>query len=264
MKNLRNTSHWIAAVSILLLAASAAWAEGRVEEIRDLDRNGSVTIENLAGTIVVKGWDRGEVKVDARLGRGAEELEIDSDGDSIDIEVVLRSGRNINVEGTDLDIWVPHGVELSIETVNCDVDIEDLTGAVEVESVSGHIRISGDLEEIDVESVSARIEIEASSSLRDLSVDTVSSKVTVEGDFHRSGDYELETVSGTLELRIPADLCADFEVETFSGDIKNELGPRARKTSQYVPSQELSFSTCSGGASFSLSSFSGTVRILER
>jgi DUF4097 and DUF4098 domain-containing protein YvlB len=249
---------------LVLSVVSIAWAEERVEAVRELHPNGSVSIENLAGTIVVRGWNRDEVKVDARLGRGTEGLEIDSDGDSIDIEVELRSGRNIKVEGTDLEVWVPHGVELSIETVSCDVDIEGLTGVVDIESISGHIRVRGDLEELDVESVSARIEIEASSSLRDLTVETVSGSSTVEGEFHPSGDYDMETISGTLTVRIPADLCADFDVETFSGTIKNELGPRARRTSEYVPSQELSFSTCSGGASFSLSSFSGSVHILER
>ena len=71
-------------------------------------------IENIAGSIQVTGWDRNEVEITGYLGRGAEEIEIDSDGDSISIEVVLRSGRHVNVEGTDLELRVPHGIELAV------------------------------------------------------------------------------------------------------------------------------------------------------
>jgi hypothetical protein len=249
---------------MLLVAGAPAWAEGQVEEIRPLKPGGTVTVENLAGSVRVQGWDRDEVKVLADLGRGTERLAVDSDPDSVEIEVVLESGRHRQVEGSDLEIWVPRRIELGVETVSAAIELEGLTGSAEIESVSGRIRVSGDLEELSIEAVSGLVEVESSRSLEDLSIETVSGEASVEGDFHPSGDYEMETVSGFLDLAIPRGFCADFDVETFSGKIENEVGPEARKTSEYLPSKELSFSTCSGDARFSLSSFSGKVRIRER
>ena len=60
---------------------------------------------------------------------------------------------------------------------------------------------------------------------------------------------------------LPEDVSAEFDVETFSGDIVNDFGPKARRTSEYAPGKELSFSTRSGDARISVSSFSGTIRL---
>ena len=80
-------------------------------------------------------------------------------------------------------------------------------------------------------------------------------------NFQARGSFDFETVSGTIELRVPAGLAADFDAETFSGKITNELGPAPKRSGQILPSQELSFSTGSGGARISLQSFSGAIRI---
>jgi hypothetical protein len=69
----------------------------------------------------------------------------------------------------------------------------------------------------------------------------------------------VESHSGTVTLELPADTSAEFEIETFSGQIHNDFGPKARRTSEYGPGYELSFSTGSGEAEVSVESFSGGV-----
>ncbi len=66
-----------------------------------------------------------------------------------------------------------------------------------------------------------------------------------------------------MELRLPAATAADFDVTTFSGNISNEFGPQARRTSEYGPGKELSFST-GAGARIVAKSFSGDVRLRKR
>lgn len=248
--------------ALLLAAATAALAEGRVEEVRPLPHNGSLSIENLAGSVEVIGWDREEVEIIADLGRGTEGLDISSGGHHMDVEVELRSGRNIDVEGSDLVLHVPRGVELEVETVSADVTIEDLEGSVSVDSVSGRVKIRGRMREVTVETVSGSIEVE-SDGLEDGDFESVSGSIRVQGRLDPQGDFSLETVSGSVELWVPRGFAADYDLETFSGDIDADFGPRPDRDS-FIGSQELRFSTGSGGADVSLSSFSGRVRLREQ
>ena len=78
-----------------------------------------------------------------------------------------------------------------------------------------------------------------------------------------SSRYSFESVTGSITLRVPVGAAADYEIETFSGDIRNDFGPQARKTSEYLPAKSLSFSTGSGGARIQAESFSGVVRLQE-
>jgi hypothetical protein len=249
----------------LLLVAGPVRAEGEIHETRPLAPDGSVQIENIAGSVRVIGWDRSEAEITGRLGRGTQELAIDADGDHLKIEVVLRSGRNVNAEGTDLELRVPRGIDLSVETISASIEVEGLAGEISLESVSGAASVDGDPREIQVESVSGAVKVSAGGSLQEASIETVSGAARLAAGFRPDGDYEIESVSGTIEVQVPAGLCAEFEVETFSGEIDSEVGPAPRRSDRHLPGESLRFSTCpGGGASFQMSSFSGRVVIRQR
>ena len=66
-----------------------------------------------------------------------------------------------------------------------------------------------------------------------------------------------------MELVLPAATSADFDVTTFSGHITNAFGPEAKRTSEYGPGKELSFSTGTGGRIVARS-FSGNVHLRKK
>jgi hypothetical protein len=71
-------------------------------------------------------------------------------------------------------------------------------------------------------------------------------------------------MSGQVVVKVSPGVSADFDVSTFSGSIENDIGPEAERSSKYAPGKELSFSSGSGGAQVSISSFSGTVKIVTK
>jgi predicted membrane protein len=71
-------------------------------------------------------------------------------------------------------------------------------------------------------------------------------------------------MSGNVTLVVPRSIAADFEISTFSGNIKNQIGPKPKRTSKYTPGETAEFSTGGGGARITLSSFSGTVKLLTK
>jgi DUF4097 and DUF4098 domain-containing protein YvlB len=145
--------------------------------------------------------------------------------------------------------------------VSADIDVSDVDGALELDSVSGAVRVQGESEDVEASTVSGRITVEAR--LERGSFDTVSGNIEARLDLTSRSRVDFDTVTGHIELTVPRGLDADFDISTFSGRIDCDFGPKPHRTSRYVPGSELNFSTGSGGARVSASSFSGRVTLEE-
>lgn len=286
-------------LSVMALAAVAfpAMAQQKLDERRPAGKDGVVEVQNVSGSVKVTGWDRDEVAVTGTLGRGSERLEFTGTGVRTEVRVVLPHFAH-HVDGSDLEIKVPAGSHLEVNTVSADIGVDGVAGPVRLESVSGRVTVGGAPREFEAKTVSGGIEIAAASApgrassvsgavaLRGVNgsveASSVSGAVSVTGDAvsraelqTTSGDIRFEagltaggrldakTVSGTVALLLPAATAADFDVTTFSGNITNEFGPQAKRTSEYGPGKELSFSTGAGGRIVA-KSFSGDVRLQKR
>jgi DUF4097 and DUF4098 domain-containing protein YvlB len=282
----------------LAVAAVPVLAQQRVDEKRPASANGTVEISNVSGSVRVVGWERAEVAVTGTLGRGTERLELSGSGDRTVVKVVLPHFAT-HVDGSDIEVTVPAGSSVEIETVSADQAVDKVQGSVRVRSVSGGINVAGMPREFDAKTVSGDLEITAANApgraatvsgtvtLRgvggEVEARSVSGDVTVKGgetsrvelqttsgnvhfdaSLAKDGRLDVKSVSGTVNLDLPASTAADFDISTFSGDITNELGPAARRTSEYAPGQELSFSTGSGGARVVAKSFSGSIHLRKQ
>lgn len=252
------------ALLVALAAVTAAQAGREVNETRELAPDGTVSIELISGSVRFVGGSGSTVEISGTIGDDVERLEIDASANSVEIEVHLVEGRHrIYDAGADLVIRVPRGAEIQAETVSASISIEDVEGEVSIESVSGDVRIDSPVREAEVETVSSRVEVTDRARLRSGSFETVSGRINFEASI-ADGRFSFSAVSGDIVLRLGSDTSAEFEVETFSGDIDNELGPAATKTSPYLPSKSLEFSLGRGGARVSVESFSGSVKLLRR
>ncbi len=288
-------------IAMLMLLASTAWAGQQVDETRDADADARIDVETISGSIRVTGWDRNQVQVTGTIGDDVEALEISGSGRSISIELDIPDswGRRRRDVGADLEISVPIGARLSVETVSAEIDAEGLGGAIElgsvsgevtlsgspsradVETVSGDIRVDGDQTSITAESVSGSIEltgvaesVEAASVSGNVEVsatqieratfESVSGDLEFNGGLAGGARFHAEAHSGNVTLRLPADTSATWEVETFSGNISNDFGPGPKKSGSHGPGQWLKFTTGSGDARITVDSFSGNVRFLRR
>lgn len=254
--------------AILVMAISMALpvVADRVEidETRSTTPDGEVSVELLAGTVTVIGWDQDKVLVTGSYDDDYEELDIDSEKGEVSIEVEIddREHRSID-RGAELTIRVPRGSEVSIEAISADISIEDVTGEVDVELISGDIECRGGMQEISVECVSGSVDITTSAELEMADIETVSGDVELSGALGRGARIGVESVNGNVVLRLPSGTSAEFEISTFNGSIRNDFGPRAQKTSEYLPAQELNFTLGSGSASVTIEAFNGTVRLVE-
>ena len=98
---------------VTLAAACPLWASEEVNERRSMSPDGLVEIEMISGTIRVIGWDEDAVEITGRLWRPLDQLEIDSDGDQVSIEVNPPYGRHHNLDES-LEIRMPRGASLAL------------------------------------------------------------------------------------------------------------------------------------------------------
>jgi len=264
MKTTRLLLYVTIGILLALIIISAAWAEKPVNETRPASPDGVVEIESLAGSITIVGWDRNEVEVTGDLGGAKQKLEIEGEGNQITIEVVLPQGRHQNIEGAELQIKVPRGSRVEVESVSADIEASGVSGRLNLETVSGNVTVTGEPEELELSSVSGNIRFEGGGTLKEGSFKTVSGNVVASTDFDSRGSFSFESISGNVELRVPAGVNARFEASTFSGSIRNEIGPDPERSNSILPSQELEFTLGSGGARISLQAFSGNVKILSQ
>ncbi|UXA52566.1 DUF4097 domain-containing protein [Xanthomonas prunicola] len=285
-------------LSLLLLAAFCAVpavAQTAVKQSHPLARGGRVELENIAGSIRVRGWDRDEVALTGSLGEG-QRLQVDESSNRLQFEVIYpRNSRNS--KGAELELRVPRGAVLQVDAVSAGVDVDQVdlarlqlksvSGGVvaagrakeaQLETVSGALRstmssgrmtlgtVSGQLNApagasgvVAIESVSGDIRIGAGqvSQLRTQSVSGTTA-VTVAG-LAPGGSIAAESVSGTITLGVPRNLSAALDVDVFSGDIHSVAGRVERP--EDGPGKHLKATMGSGNGDVKLESHSGSVRI---
>ncbi len=301
MKSMHRTLTALAVLAALALIASVpATATARdVDQTVKAAKDGRVSVENIAGSIRVEGWDKGEVQVTGTLGDDVEDVKIKDEGSRTRIKVIYpKKKRNID-EGADLVIKVPRGSSLEVECVSAPIAVDGVEGELDLSSISGSVTaagkcrsieaetISGDLKvdcdapRITVHSISGRVtafgdkaEVEAQSvsgdidlqfnTFQELTVESVSGDADVAGALDPAGTFKFDLHGGNVSLTVPADVSADFRAETFSGDIVNDFGAKSDRAGKFTPGSSLEFETGGGGARVRINTFSGDVAILRK
>jgi len=288
-----------AALVLVAVLALPAWlaAQTPVDQKRPAAPDAKVSIENMSGSVKVTGWDRAEVQVKGTVGDGAE-LSFDGPEKELQIEVEAEHGSPMGIK-SDLEVSVPAGASVSIEGFSATISVTGVTGSVSAETVNGSITQAGAAKDVQLESVNGSIDVTKATgriqaeavngtvTVRDASgeleaaavngkvlvtggsfdrakLESVAGNVRFEAGLSARATLSVESVSGSVDLFLPAGIGAEFSVSTFSGDIVNELGPAAEKTSKWTPGKELSFTTGAGGARVTVETLSGAVNIRKK
>ena len=265
-----------------------------LDETRDMAADGHVLVENLAGSVEVTVWNEERIEIKGELGDNVEEVEISATVNGIQIRVRNEKQRH-NVDGTDLYLRVPLAASIEVETISADIDINGSEGEsivlhtvsgdleaqasprrLEIQSVSGEVEFEGSISRSSVETVSGDItlggvhgEIEISTVSGDVSLfaeevdrgqfESVSGDMKLDLSINDNGRLASESMSGTLDLRLPAAQQAGFVVQTYSGDIRSDFGESAKVSKG--PGSVLKYHEGNNGALIRLESFSGDIHI---
>jgi len=221
-------------VFLFALAGSALAAQLQevVEQSFPLAEDGSVSLENVAGEILIHAWGENKVKMVAtKWARAltekrakelldAIEIKITAKKDRVDIDTDFPWWKKLDPTSSvrvDYELWVPPSAEVSAESVSGSIQVAERENDVWAKTISGTLEIEGIVGDVEVKTTSGAIEVREVEG-ESIVVDTTSGKVTLEGV---EGIMEVHTVSG--RVKISDSKGATKSVRTTSGDIWVEL-----------------------------------------
>ncbi len=285
----------VVALALPVLAVPRAWSGEPIDQTVPASADGALSIDNVAGNVSVRGWDRNEVQVTGVLGDGAERVAVESHDGRVSVRVILP--RNEDSEGTALVVKAPVASRLEITTVSADVDVSNIAGRQRIATVSGDVEVSDAGEQLELKSVSGDVMVKSSGSttesiLASVSGDVIIRDVTgrvngksVSGDVlitgtmlqevrlaSTSGDLRiagsvgdsaglfLQAISGDISILVDGGIAGEFDLRTTSGDISNCFGPEPEEP-EYGPGATLRFSEAGGSAEVRATTMSGDIKL---
>lgn len=195
-------------------------------EIRHvIGANGTFSLHNVAGSIVVTGTEGDEAQVTARSGRGHGEalpLIIRRSEGGLHIEVEQKPseffGRAFSrgPGGMEFEVSVPRSARVEINAVSADVEASGLAGEQSYKTVSGDVAIKGHGGRVAITTVSGDVLLGADESVEP-SITTTSGDVQLESPWVSA--LQLRTVSGDSRLDAGFAPGPVHSVESVSGDL---------------------------------------------
>jgi len=214
----------------------------RVSRRVKLSPNGSVSVSNISGDIVVTTASGDEVSIEAvkhtRHGQAADvSIDVNEAPSRVDIRTnYMRGNTDVSVDYT---IAVPASASVDVHSVSGDVKVTGAQGLVRLEAVSGNITVSGTPRLEKAKSVSGDVTLTDAAGEGDISLGSISGTIHAKG--LKSRGVDVSSVSGDVTLASVA--CERLDAKSMSGDLAYE-------------------GTLSRSGRYNLNSHSGSVRLV--
>lgn len=288
---------------LALAMAHAVSADTKVEERRPAAADGIVRVDSGYGKLQIIGWDRAEIEVRGTRGEDTEGLALQSGERRTLVQVKLPREQGTGLlsgifpkdYAAELEVRVPAGSRVEIQSVEAAIQVSGVRGDVEVTSVGGSVKIQGEPRQVKAETVSGSIELVGSTpsfraetlngavrarglhgdavissvsgdvaleqaAIRQGELTSLSGAVRYQGSLGKGARLALSNHGGDVYLLLPQGTQADFRVRTVKGKIENLLVRQAQaKTAGGGSNREQAFSSGSGGASVTVETFQGNI-----
>jgi len=279
----------------MLLFSSPALAQKKVERKQALGMEAALRIVNMVGSVVVHGWNKDTVVVRGTLGAGDTFY---MGGGYTGAKMFVESVNERDPKPTKLEIWVPTRVRLWIKTATASIEVSDVTGGLDLYTVSGTIDVTGNPRELNAEAIDGDIHITGSPTwvraksasgaitfqgaspdaafstvsgpikvdggsgvFERTKIETVTGNISFAGRLERSGAFDFDTHSGSIDIAIPEKMGVTFSAVTIGGSITNNISRKSPIPGRFGRGAELTVEESGGGAKVSVRTFKGAVTL---
>lgn len=279
----------VTAAALLFLGAGTLRAQRTIDTTMAVRANARLSLTNQQGTVIVRSWNRSQIRVVAESERARVDINETGSGvtvrtsnrgghGDVDFTVTVPKGTAIELHGMSLDIEVNDVCgQLDVNTLSGDVTVDCVEGSAQIQTISGDIAVanvrgtvdinstSGDVElhavrgAVSVQSVSGDITLDGIES-NDITAEVVSGDVEYSGRLVDSGRYKFAAHSGDVTIHVPGAPNATFGIETFSGEFESDFQIQLQGGSR-INGKNWEFRLGTGSARVQLSSFSGTISL---
>jgi DUF4097 and DUF4098 domain-containing protein YvlB len=287
-------SRVVFATVIAIVAPIAACAQ-QTDSTITVRPNARVQVQNFAGSIRVRAWDRNAVRVHVGQSR-RDEVRVQGGESALSIVTVSRSGvpapldyeitvpvrASLDIIGTYTEIAID-GVRgsvsattvqgsvtlrggdgvISLKSVEGAVSVQDATGRIEVNGVNKGLTLRNVNGDIAAETVNGSIELDGIES-SDVDAETVNGRVTYAGSIRDRGRYRFASHNGSIAVSIPERSNATVVAVSYQGTFSSRFElPKTAADSSRGSSRRANFALGTGSARIEAESFQGDI-ILAR
>jgi DUF4097 and DUF4098 domain-containing protein YvlB len=283
----------VIAAALLALSLAQAGAAPQTDETVAVQRGARLTVDNFAGDVVVRAWDKDSVRVTARHqprtririrqvpgGIAVSASSERGPAGSVDYEISVPAWMPIKVSGTYAFVTI-EGVEaeVSAESVRGDITVKGGSGFVTAKSVEGTVVVEGakgkvtasavnegvrltDVSgDINVDSINGSVRMDRVTA-RSVDASTVNGTIAYQGTISDGGHYSLATHNGDLLLDIPEKSNATVAVRTFDGSYRSAIAAlQPPDRSEMRRGRRVTMTMGNGSADVALETFGGSIRI---
>ena len=292
---LRATVRTVICTVALGMVASIADAQQRVSRRIAVASNVSVKVWVSAGRVRLIGWDRDSLVVEGTIGKG-DSFFFGGQGSAAKFGVDDLPGGKL-AQPVDLVAYVPRGGRVVMRSVTGSIEASNLSGAFN--TVAGDIRVTGVIEEVQVEAMDGSVHLDVTSPMarartgsgslevggrvEDLAVASVSGPITITAEgllrgrlesvtgsivfdapLDRAASIDVDNHNGSVELRLARSLAGDFDLTSVLGTITNAFDKRSPVVGRQGRGQELVFVTNPKGPRVVVRTFKGSILLRTR
>jgi hypothetical protein len=262
----------------------------QTDETVAVTRGARLSINNFAGEVVIRTWDRDQLRVQARhSARGKVNIRqtptaVSITGQmegapSVDYEITAPAWMPMKIEGTYNYVSVEGAQsDVSAETVRGDIVIKGGNGVVVAKSIQGEVSVEGARGRINVSSVNEGIRVTgaqadivaettnghislAKMSSSTVQVSTVNGNIVFEGTLADKGRYSFTTHNGNITVGVPENSNVTFNVRTYNGDFASNLNVSGPPRSEVRRGRRVAYTLGTGSAEMEMETFAGTIRL---
>jgi len=272
-------------------------AQRVVDVRRAVTATASVRISGAFAELHIRGWSKDSVTItgtipnDARFDGG---FLTSTTGPSSGAKFYLETASG--VPSGKLELRVPVGARVWAKSGSAAIDVEGVTGGLDLNIIGGSVRVAGSPHELTVESMDGTVIVDGSpawarlktasgdivlnggsddaglttvsGTIRVISgrferarIESVTGAVDFGGEVARGGSLDIDTHSGAVGLFMSPKASADFDIAAVAGTIENALTKRQAVAGREGRGQEIGFTTGDGGARVYVRTFKGNIRI---
>ena len=265
----------------------------KTDQTLDVAKGTRLVLTNNAGEVIVRTWDREQVRVQASH---SEREKVDISNAESTLRVRARSTRGPGVL-VDYQLTVPRWMPVNLSGTYLEATIEGTTAEVTVETVHGNVKVVGGSGNVAVRSVEGLITIDKASGkvqatsvnegirlsnvsgdmtaettngdiivenaqTSSLDVSTVNGDVTFNGTVRDNGSYRVTTHSGDIRVGLGGANNATVFVRTFQGDFNADFPVQLPEgQTPRSGSKRFNFTLGTGSARIELQSFNGDITL---
>jgi hypothetical protein len=207
-------------------------------------------------------------------------------------------GGDSKMAPTTLELHVPRAASLDVDVVSAPLVIDGMAGgSIKVNTVSGKVRINARAPSLNVDSVSGGIELAGHAEHADLqtvsggilapslgsnaklqtisgriqatggpwqklALSTVSGDVDITGGLIPQGVLDIDSMSGDVQLQLPANISGTLHASSFSGGLRSDFGTPTEP--EHGPGSSLDVRIGDGRGKINIETFSGDLRIRKQ